>query len=187
MEHKVLNVTGMHCASCVARVEKALQSVPGVERASVDLLSHRADVSHAGHPPSEDALVEAVRSAGYDAQVREDGAHTHAGASDHAHHAPDEAQLGARFAYTFVAAWLAMLLSAPLMQAAAGRVPDVFHVVRRPVDAAARALGPGLDRASPSLLRWLLFALTLPILLWSGRHFFERTWRGLRHGVLDMD
>src|SRR5262245_25307562 len=187
MEHKVLDVTGMHCASCVARVERALQSVPGVERASVDLLSHRADVSHHGQPPSEEALVAAVRSAGYDAHVRDGAGHAHAEVADHAHHDVGEAALGARFAYTFVVAWIAMFLSAPLMHADGGRVPDVFHVVMRPIDAAARTLFPGLEHASPSLLRWLLFALTLPIPLWSGRHFFERTWRGLRHGVLDMD
>ncbi|MEM6744785.1 MAG: heavy metal-associated domain-containing protein, partial [Pseudomonadota bacterium] len=37
-----LTVDGMHCASCVARVERALRDVPGVETASVNLPARRA-------------------------------------------------------------------------------------------------------------------------------------------------
>jgi Cu+-exporting ATPase len=37
-------IEGMTCASCVARVEKALQDVPGVSRASVNLATERAAV-----------------------------------------------------------------------------------------------------------------------------------------------
>ena len=59
-----LAVRGMHCASCVGRVESALQGVPGVERASVDLLSGEARVWGA---PEPERLVAAVREAGYDA------------------------------------------------------------------------------------------------------------------------
>ncbi|MFN8179639.1 MAG: heavy metal translocating P-type ATPase [bacterium] len=179
-----LDVTGMHCASCVARVEKALAAVPGVTHASVDLLSQRAEIAHVDSGPSAETLVEAVRTAGYDAHVRERALPEHHAA--HVRGTPSEGQLGARFTYTFAAAWVAMLLSAPLMHAEASRVPDLMHAAMRPVDAIAR-LVPGLESASPSLLRWILFALTLPILLWSGRHFFDRTWRGLRHGYLDMD
>ena len=38
-------VEGMTCASCVRRVEKAIAAVPGVESASVNLATERADVS----------------------------------------------------------------------------------------------------------------------------------------------
>ena len=39
-------VTGMTCASCVNRVEKAIGKVPGVERAAVNLATERATVSY---------------------------------------------------------------------------------------------------------------------------------------------
>ena len=39
-----LAVGGMHCASCVSRIESALAKVPGVSLAVVDLLSGRASV-----------------------------------------------------------------------------------------------------------------------------------------------
>ena len=61
-----LAVEGMTCASCVARVERALRAVPGVLEASVNLATERASVRHAGADAS--ALAAAVERAGYTAR-----------------------------------------------------------------------------------------------------------------------
>ncbi|MGH8737726.1 MAG: heavy metal translocating P-type ATPase, partial [Burkholderiales bacterium] len=60
-----LPITGMTCASCVARVEKALVAVPGVQGASVNLATEAATIKRA---PSVtiDALANAVQRAGYE-------------------------------------------------------------------------------------------------------------------------
>ncbi len=64
----VLDITGMTCASCVARVEKRLQRVDGVT-AAVNLATESARVEYpADLAPAR--LVAAVREAGYDAVVR---------------------------------------------------------------------------------------------------------------------
>ena len=63
-----LRIAGMHCASCVSRVEAALASVPGVAGAAVNLASMRAEVRLA-HAVDPAALTGAVRGAGYDAAV----------------------------------------------------------------------------------------------------------------------
>nr|WP_281358364.1 heavy metal translocating P-type ATPase [Cellulomonas taurus] len=66
-----LAVEGMTCASCVARVEKRLNRVPGVQ-ATVNLALESAHVElHPvdGRLPDTEALVEAVRKAGYEATV----------------------------------------------------------------------------------------------------------------------
>ncbi|KWO47184.1 copper-transporting ATPase [Burkholderia ubonensis] len=66
-----LEIEGMTCASCVARVEKALANVPGVTRASVNLATERATVDAAAGVTTAQ-LVDAVRQAGYQAtQVAE--------------------------------------------------------------------------------------------------------------------
>jgi Cu+-exporting ATPase len=57
----------MHCASCVARVEKALRTVEGVEDASVNLTTNRADVDGRGLVAND--LVTAVHKAGYEAEL----------------------------------------------------------------------------------------------------------------------
>ncbi|EYD77383.1 Lead, cadmium, zinc and mercury transporting ATPase, Copper-translocating P-type ATPase [Rubellimicrobium mesophilum DSM 19309] len=60
-----LAIEGMTCASCVARVEKALLAVPGVTSANVNLATERATVQGAADPA---ALVAAIEDAGYDAR-----------------------------------------------------------------------------------------------------------------------
>ncbi len=68
--HVELAVSGMTCASCVRHVSKALQRVPGVDAAAVNLATERATVSSpASSPASIDALLAAVERAGYRASL----------------------------------------------------------------------------------------------------------------------
>ena len=64
-----LPVEGMTCASCVGRVERALKAVPGVQTATVNLATERADITF-GDPADPQAAVGAIESAGY--AVREE-------------------------------------------------------------------------------------------------------------------
>ncbi len=66
-----LSVRGMHCASCVGRIESALGKVPGVSLAVVDLLSGRARVRLSDPAVPVQRLVEAVAGAGYEAREAE--------------------------------------------------------------------------------------------------------------------
>ncbi|MFC7514396.1 heavy metal translocating P-type ATPase [Herbaspirillum sp. GCM10030257] len=70
LEPVSLSITGMTCASCVARVEKALKKVPGVQDASVNLATEKAQVQAAG--VTAEALIAAVRKAGYEASIARD-------------------------------------------------------------------------------------------------------------------
>ena len=65
---KQYNVTGMTCAACVARVEKAVLKVPGVEGCSVSLLTNSMGVD--GSASASD-IVKAVEDAGYGASPKE--------------------------------------------------------------------------------------------------------------------
>ena len=58
-------ITGMSCAACVARVEKAVKSVEGVTSVSVNLLTNSMNVEGAA---SDEAIVKAVEKAGYGAK-----------------------------------------------------------------------------------------------------------------------
>ena len=64
----VIDVEGMTCASCVGRVERALQAVPGVKTAAVNLATERAEVI--GSDLDRSALVKAIEDAGYDVPTR---------------------------------------------------------------------------------------------------------------------
>ncbi|MES2536242.1 MAG: heavy metal translocating P-type ATPase [Pseudomonadota bacterium] len=60
-----LKIGGMTCASCVSRVEKALNKVPGVIAATVNLATEKAHITGAG--VSADMLIAAIEKAGYEA------------------------------------------------------------------------------------------------------------------------
>ena len=62
------NVTGMSCAACSARVEKAVGKVPGVTACSVSLLTNSMGVEGTASP---DAIVRAVEEAGYGASPKQ--------------------------------------------------------------------------------------------------------------------
>ena len=66
--HLTLEITGMTCASCVRRVERALAGVPGVAGATVNLAAESADVT-LGRPVEANALIAVVVDVGYQAAV----------------------------------------------------------------------------------------------------------------------
>ncbi len=110
-----LAITGMSCAGCVAAVETALRSVPGVAQASVNFAERtaqvRGDVSTA-------ILIHAVQQAGYDAaELRDAAAEAERDAAEQAHY-----RRLVRNAIT------AGALAAPLMIAEmAGWLPTLTH------------------------------------------------------------
>ncbi|MBR6302301.1 MAG: heavy metal translocating P-type ATPase, partial [Lachnospiraceae bacterium] len=63
-------VTGMSCAACVARVEKAVSKLEGVKEVSVSLLTNSMGVEGDASP---DKIIKAVREAGYDASLKDAG------------------------------------------------------------------------------------------------------------------
>lgn len=60
-----LPIEGLHCASCVAKIEKAVSAVPGVASVAVNLATERADVRFAGAAQVE-PVIAAIRAAGFD-------------------------------------------------------------------------------------------------------------------------
>ena len=66
-----LGISGMTCASCVGRVERALRKVPGVQEASVNLATESARIAFVTQVGADAAAMEAVlrravRNAGYE-------------------------------------------------------------------------------------------------------------------------
>lgn len=64
-------VTGMSCAACVARVEKAVSKVKGVASCSVSLLTNSMGVEGSA---DDQSIINAVKAAGYNAYAEKDGA-----------------------------------------------------------------------------------------------------------------
>ena len=67
-----IDIQGLQCAACVARLEAQLQRVPGVTSACVNLATERASVEYTPEVSDRDALLEAVEVAGFDGSWAED-------------------------------------------------------------------------------------------------------------------
>lgn len=76
---KQYNVTGMSCAACSARVEKAVSAVEGVTACSVSLLTNSMGVEGSA---DDDAIIKAVTDAGYGATVKGGASAVHRSGDD---------------------------------------------------------------------------------------------------------
>lgn len=65
----ILRSEELSCPSCIAKIEKALGKVAGVEQAKVKFNSGKIEVEHDPARVSPEALVETVRSVGYESRV----------------------------------------------------------------------------------------------------------------------
>ncbi len=81
MAKETLDITGMTCAACSARVGKAACSVPGVDEANVNLLKNSMELVYDGTGDTLAAVVGAIEHAGYGAHARSAAAAPAAGAS----------------------------------------------------------------------------------------------------------
>jgi Cu+-exporting ATPase len=164
----VLPVLGMSCAACQHHVEEVLRSSAGVAEARVDLMAHRATVSFDPAETAPEALIEAVRSAGYDAVL------PHAEVS--AEQAREQDATAARKAWvTLVAGALAMILAMPL----GGEMGVIDHTLMRFV--------PWLYALPANPLRWFLLVATGLVVAWAGRSIYASALRALAYGQTNMN
>ena len=166
-------VTGMHCAACQSRVQSALQKTPGVADANVNLMLNNATVTYDESAVNPDALVESIRSTGYDATLpsSETTAFDQQEEQDAAH-AKETAELAWKTGVSLVVAAITMTLAMGTMGRC--RTADIRHgVLQRTADS-----GP---------FGWIQLALTSLVVFWPGRHFYTRAWRAFRHHTADMN
>ena len=162
-----LAIEGMTCASCVARVEKALLKVEGVSEAQVNLATETAWVkaSHAQIP----ALIAAVEKAGYQATIK-----SGRDMSTDSHDAFQEKKAN-ETAQLKRDLWLAVILTAPvfILEMGSHLIPAFHHFI-------AYTLGTQNS--------WYLqFVLTTLVLMIPGRRFYQHGIPALLRLAPDMN
>jgi Cu+-exporting ATPase len=152
-----LDLTGMTCAACAARIEKVLNRAPGVT-AEVNYATEVAHVEFDASRTTTDELIGIVRRAGYDAAPARD-----------AFAAPDDAarEAEARYRRDLVVFALAAACTAPLVLQMAWML----------------ATGDHRDLVPP----WLQFLLAAPVQFVAGARFYRGAWNALRNGAANMD
>jgi Cu2+-exporting ATPase len=153
-----VGIEGMHCAACSLTVEHALKSTPGVQDASVNAASRMARVVWSSAQTRPSQWFAAVQRAGYQAVPA-----TEAG------QAVDRAKASRLMLWRWLVAGFCM------MQVMMYAVPSYL--------AAPGEMTPDLVQ----LMRWASWVLTLPVLLFSCRPFFDNAWSDMRHARVGMD
>jgi P-type Cu+ transporter len=159
-----LNVASMTCASCVSRVDKALEAVPGVLSVSVNLAAESATVVYLEGVTTVPALLAASAAIGYPAEVAEANA-----SQSRSERKAEEAQaLARRIAFAG-----ALTLPVFILEMGAHLVPG-FHMV--------------IERTIGMQVSWLIqFALATVVLFGPGLSFFTKGVPALLKGAPDMN
>ncbi|MDP2995722.1 MAG: heavy metal translocating P-type ATPase, partial [Anaerolineales bacterium] len=162
LSEMTLEVRGMTCASCVDHVEGALKGLTGVQEAVVNLGLNTARVKYIPGVVTASTMKRAVREVGYEASERSAGAD----ALDRERQAREE-EIKRQGRNLLIAGVIGMLI-----------MIGTFYDM----------LGP-LKVIVPRFLsyKWVIGLLTTPVVFGPGRQFFINSWRGLKHGVTDMN
>ena len=191
-------VTGMTCAACQSRVQRTLQQQPGVNDATVNLILNDATVTFDPATTSPAALVNVIREAGYGASLAapEQTALEEQDARDD-HAATEYHTLRRKAVVSGIVGVFAMIISMPLMSQLAATMPthggassvgDPFmRWTMTVLDPALRRVAPWIYAIDPRVTTWLLFVLTLGVMIWAGRHFYTQAWAAFRHHAADMN
>ncbi len=156
-----LTIGGMTCAACVSHVEGALQGVPGVIGASVNLATERAMVEYMPGTAGTAVFREAVSAAGYQLVGAGDAPEDTQAELERLSRTHETNSLRRRFILAAIGA-VALFLG-------------TFHVL--PWTASLMAL---------SYYPFLLWGLATPVQLWAGWSFYRSGLGALRHGASNM-
>ncbi|MBW3629316.1 MAG: heavy metal translocating P-type ATPase [Gemmatimonadetes bacterium] len=186
-------VSGMTCAACSGRVQRALEKEGGVETAAVNLMLKNATIAYDPAVTSAEKLVEVIRGTGYGADLPAQGqtAFDEQAAQDAAQ-AEEYRELRLKAGVSLAAALMAMIASMPLMASEAhgvhGQVSDPFmRWTMEWLSPALARIAPWLYATPTWILSYGLLVLTAGVMGWAGAHFYTRAWAAFRHHSADMN
>ncbi len=156
-----LQVTGMTCASCVAHVEEAVGALPGVAKVVANLATNSARVEYEPAITSLTEIKKAITDLGYGAIERTEGQESLDREAEARQREIRRQRNNLIFAGT-----LGVLVMLGMLQ---------------PYGVLAHFMPAWMNN------KFLLFALTTPIVFGPARQFFINSWNGLRKGLTDMN
>jgi len=154
-------ITGMTCANCVGTVKRALNKVPGVLEAEVNLATERARVKFPAGVVDQADLIAAVEKAGYGVVIAAD------------EEEPTDAEAAARaaeLAHQMHRLWVGIAFTLPLFLLAMARDLEIFG-----------------HWSHDSWFNYMLWALATPVQFYVGYDYYRGAYKALRNGSANMD
>ncbi len=156
-----LPITGMTCANCAATIERTLRRLEGVVSANASFASERASVEYLPGVISLAAIYQAIRDAGYDVIVAQEGE-----SAEDVERAAREAEIDAQTKKF----WIGVAFTLPLFLLSMGRDFSLL----------------GMWAHEP-WVNWLFLALATPVQFYVGGDYYVGGWKSLRAGSANMD
>lgn len=154
-----LEIKGMHCAACAARIEKAVSKIDGVEEIHVNLATEKGRVTYSNKLTNMNEIINKIKKIGFDAEIdRKSNLQTETDKMREITILKWKLLLSALL--TFPLAWA---MFTHFKWASFIQVPDLF-------------IHPLFQ-----------FAITIPIQFIIGFQFYERAWKSLKSGSANMD
>ncbi|MFQ6054417.1 MAG: heavy metal translocating P-type ATPase [Methanosarcinales archaeon] len=165
-----LKISGMHCASCAQNIEKALNKLSGVSSASVNFPMEHATVQYYPEQVNIEEIKRVVKGLGYEATEKMDKEF-----AEDRERSARESEIKKQKINLIIAVSLAI----PITLISFRSTFSSFYV--------ATGLEFIPDYETNKNILYLLFLLATIIMIGPGRQFFVGTYKGLKHGVTDMN
>jgi len=156
-------IIGMTCASCVARVEKSLKKIEGIENVNVNFASEKATFQINDNKVKYDQIISTIKDAGYEIDLKKDEVNNQSEKEKISQSFKDEFEQKLKKDLI-----LSVILTIPILLLSMGG--DLFNNVFT------------IDQTNK-----ILFLFTLPMVFITGKRFFTITWNNLKHFVVDMN
>ena len=181
LAHAELPIVGMTCANCASAIERIVSKLPGVASVGINLASERASVAYLPGAVSIADMIAAIRKAGYDvpAQSPAIGARS----SLEAERAARQAEIADRRRRMLAGLTFALPAFVLSMSRDFGLLAAAFGPNFAPMT------GPMAGHTMPEqiAINWMLFALALPVQLYTGWPYYVHGYKALRNGAPNMD
>jgi cation transport ATPase/YHS domain-containing protein len=155
-----IGIKNLRFASCVTFIEESLLATPGVLHATVNIVTQEADVEHIAGEATLAQLRAAIEAVGY--QTETQSKETTPEDAEEASRKAEYRDLRNRFTFAAILAAIVLALTfgkfIPLLKT----IPDQINLI-------------------------IMFALTTPVLFWSGSRFFIGAWSTFKHHSADMN
>lgn len=165
MDTATLKLRGMSCAACASNIERAIQSVPGVQECSVNFGAEQATVTYNSQQTDISAIQTAIHQAGYTAHpIQAQDLFNPEDDTERRQRQTEQRELTLKVWVSGIISIILVVGSLPMMLALP--LPFIPMWLHHP---------------------WLQWILTTPVLFWCGNRFFINAWKAFKRRTATMD
>ncbi|MBF2048625.1 MAG: copper-translocating P-type ATPase [Elainella sp. C42_A2020_010] len=165
MDTATLKLRGMSCAACASNIERAIQSVPGVQECSVNFGAEQATVTYNSQQTDISTIQTAIHQAGYTAHpIQSQDLFNPEDDAERRQRQTEQRELTLKVWVSGIISIILVVGSLPMMLGLP--LPFIPMWLHHP---------------------WLQWILTTPVLFWCGNRFFINAWKAFKRRAATMD